>query len=79
MAFGSSDIDSYRIRGGSLASNYPPWFLHGFLCLCSRLAFRLLRGPLGFPKLYFLAFARLRAGCSLVAVGSMPAVEDTRS
>ena len=47
--------------------------------LCSRLERRLLRGPPGLPKLYFLAFAGLRAGCSLVAAGSVPAVEDIRS
>ena len=40
---------------------------------------RLLRGPPGRPKLYFRAFAGLRAGCSLVAAGSVPAVEDIRS
>ena len=37
---------------------------------------RLLRGPPGRPKLYFRAFAGLRAGCSLVAAGSVPAVES---
>ena len=47
--------------------------------LCSRLERRLRLGPPGCPKLYFRAFAELRAGCSLAAAGSVLAVEDIRS
>eukprot|EP01048_Picozoa_sp_COSAG05_P042674 COSAG05_NODE_23183_length_259_cov_1.581250_1_plen_61_part_10 len=36
-------------------------------------------GPPRRPKLYFWAFAGLRAGCSLAATGSVLAVEDIRS
>ena len=49
------------------------------LVLCSRLERRLRLGPPGCPKLYFRAFAGLRAGCSLAAAGSVVSVDDIRS